>query len=89
MKLIAITAVKYGKGGETAQPGEALDVDTDTAKALIGAGAAATPQDYERARTAAKAPEQRVAELEAENAELRAETAALKEALEAKGRGKG
>ena len=87
MKLIAISAVKYGapdKSGNaaTAQPGEPFEVDTDIGKRLIEGGSAATPADYARAKAASRPDRERIAELEAQNAELAAATAQLTEDLE-------
>jgi hypothetical protein len=83
VKLIAITHCKYDevdKAGKItqreAQPGEAFDVaDKKAAEGLIAAGGAATPEDYERAKAASKTTDERVAELEAENAKLREQIA--------------
>lgn len=96
MKLIAITHCKYGQtkdkdGGVKvleAQPGEAFEADADTAQTLIDAGGAATPEDYERAKAAAKSPDERLAELEADNARLREENEKLAAAGKPAGREK-
>lgn len=76
MKLVAISAVKYGKEGETAQPGETFEVDAETGKTLIEGGSAATPTDYARAKAASRPDRERIADLEARNEEL---TGALNE----------
>lgn len=86
MKLVAITAVKYGPKGETAESGQPFEVDSETAKTLIELGSAAAPEDYERAKAAAKPAGERLAELETENVALREENAKLKAELEAKGK---
>jgi hypothetical protein len=80
VKLIAIVTVKHSvtkdKDGvltpNQAAPGEAFEIDDQAAEALIAAGSAATPEDYERASRANRSSEERIAELEAENARLRA-----------------
>lgn len=89
MKLIAKVNVKHGgqkdKNGtmqpSTAAPGEAFDTDDDTAQTLIASGSAATPEDYERAERASRTAEERIAELEAEKAQLEADLATANDAL--------
>jgi hypothetical protein len=88
MKLIAKVNVKHGKAGETAAPGEPFEVADDVAKDLIGAGAAATPKDYEREQRASRSAEDRIAELEQELATAKGENEQLKADLEAATKGK-
>jgi hypothetical protein len=77
MKLIAKVNVKYGPGdGKIAAPGEPFEMDGETAKALMASGSAATPADYEREQRASQPAEDRIAELEAENASLKEQLAA-------------
>lgn len=83
MKLTAISAVKYGKEGETAQPGETFEVDAETGKTLIEGGSAATPADYARAKAASRPDRERIAELEASNATLTEELEKARADLEA------
>lgn len=81
MRLVAITNVKYGPKGETAEAGVAFEVDTKTAKELIANGGAATPEDYETMKAAARTPEQINAQIAAENASLREENEKLRDEL--------
>jgi hypothetical protein len=86
VKLVAIVKVNHGQKKDprgtvevvSADPGESFDIDPDTAKILIANGSAATPEDYERAKAATKPAGERMAELEAENAQLREDLAKAK-----------
>lgn len=83
MKLIAITAVKFGPGeGKLVEAGNEFDCDGATGKALLESGGAATPEDYERAKAAAMSDRDRLAALETQNAELAEDNAKLRDELE-------
>lgn len=81
MKLMAITAVKAGTG-KRVEAGSAFEVDDKLGRQLVAAGAAATPENYARAKAASRPDRERIADLEAENAELKAANATLTADLE-------
>lgn len=82
MKLMAITAVKAGNG-KRVEPGATFEVDDKVGKTLVASGAAATPENYARAKAASRPDRERIADLEAENTELRTANATLTADLEA------